>query len=409
MGAERDRLEEQPRGRAPWRRLGPYLSERAWGTVREDYSADGDAWELLPARPRALARLPLERGRARRASATTARRSASRSRSGTAATRSSRSGSSASTGPEGNHGEDAKEYWWYLDSTPTHSWMRWRYMYPQARVPVRPAASPRTGARQARSRVRARRHRRSSTTAATGRSPPTTPRRRPRTCCIRIAVAQRRPGGRRDRRAADALVPQHVVVGHRRRDAVDPARGRRARRRARTSSGRVVLAGDGSPEALFCDNETNRERLWGVAERDAVPEGRDRRPRRARRRHGQPGPDRDEGGAPLPARGRRRRDRDDRAAARARRGGLGDDFAEVMRRREAEADEFYAELTPAGASRRRGARAAPGARRDALVEAVLPLRRRSAGSTATRPARRRPSRALARAQPRVDAPRTTST
>ena len=41
------------------------------------------------------------------------------------------------TGDEGNHGEDAKEYWWYLDSTPTHSWMRWRYAYPQARVPLR--------------------------------------------------------------------------------------------------------------------------------------------------------------------------------------------------------------------------------------------------------------------------------
>src|SRR5262249_7892295 len=39
------------------------------------------------------------------------------------------------TGPEGNHGEDVKEYWWYLDSTPTHSWMRWRYMYPQAEFP----------------------------------------------------------------------------------------------------------------------------------------------------------------------------------------------------------------------------------------------------------------------------------
>ena len=39
------------------------------------------------------------------------------------------------TGPEGNHGEDAKEYWWYLDCTPTHSWMRWRYAYPQAEFP----------------------------------------------------------------------------------------------------------------------------------------------------------------------------------------------------------------------------------------------------------------------------------
>src|SRR5919205_1057772 len=40
--------------------------------------------------------------------------------------------------PEGNHGEDVKEYWWYVDSTPTHSWMRWRYMYPQAEFPYTP-------------------------------------------------------------------------------------------------------------------------------------------------------------------------------------------------------------------------------------------------------------------------------
>jgi len=47
MGAERDRLEEKLHGRAPWRRVGPYLSERAWGTVREDYSASGDAWRFF--------------------------------------------------------------------------------------------------------------------------------------------------------------------------------------------------------------------------------------------------------------------------------------------------------------------------------------------------------------------------
>jgi hypothetical protein len=48
MSAERDRLAEVPRGRAPWRRWGPYVSERAWGTVREDYSATGEAWDALP-------------------------------------------------------------------------------------------------------------------------------------------------------------------------------------------------------------------------------------------------------------------------------------------------------------------------------------------------------------------------
>ena len=116
---------------------GPYVSERQWGTVREDYSADGDAWDYFPhdhARSRAYRwgedglagfcddrAAPLPR----------------RSRCGTAATRSSRSGCSGSPAPQGNHGEDAKEYWWYLDAMPSHAWNRWRYHYPQARVPVR--------------------------------------------------------------------------------------------------------------------------------------------------------------------------------------------------------------------------------------------------------------------------------
>ena len=142
LDPERQRLADDG---GAWRRWGPYLSERAWGTVREDYSADGEAWTLVPARPRPLAGLPLERGRARR---DLRHRPAPLPRVRVlerAATRSSRSGSSASTSNEGNHGEDAKEYWWYLDSTPTHSWMRWRYLYPQARLPVR---GPRRGERR---------------------------------------------------------------------------------------------------------------------------------------------------------------------------------------------------------------------------------------------------------------------
>ena len=64
--AEQRRLEESRDRSSHWKRWGPYLSERAWGTVREDYSATATAWEYLPARPRALPRLPLERGRHRR-------------------------------------------------------------------------------------------------------------------------------------------------------------------------------------------------------------------------------------------------------------------------------------------------------------------------------------------------------
>ncbi len=64
--AEKQRLEEDRKGLQPWRRWGPYLSERQWGTVREDYSADGDAWDYLSARPRPQPGLPLGRGRPRR-------------------------------------------------------------------------------------------------------------------------------------------------------------------------------------------------------------------------------------------------------------------------------------------------------------------------------------------------------
>ncbi|MGD0556742.1 MAG: hypothetical protein ABSA93_17420 [Streptosporangiaceae bacterium] len=140
MGAERERvtgfgrLEDGLRKASPWYLWGPYVSERQWGTVREDYSADGDAWSYLPhdqARSRAYrwgedglagfsdieqrlclglalwnGRDPILKERAY-----------------------------GLTGPEGNHGEDVKEYWWYLDAVPSHAWNRWRYHYPQAAFP----------------------------------------------------------------------------------------------------------------------------------------------------------------------------------------------------------------------------------------------------------------------------------
>src|SRR4051812_43499380 len=128
-GAERAR-----RDLAEWKRWGPYLSERAWGTVREDYSADGDAWSSFPhdhARSRAyrwsedgLGGICDERQILCLAFAFWNGRDAIL-----------KERAFGLTGHEGNHGEDAKEYWWYLDSTPTHSWMRWRYAYRQRPFP----------------------------------------------------------------------------------------------------------------------------------------------------------------------------------------------------------------------------------------------------------------------------------
>jgi hypothetical protein len=132
--AEAQRLEETRLRTRHWRRWGPYVSDRAWGTVREDYSGGGTAWEYLPhdhARSRAYrwnedglagvcdrhqricfglalwnGRDPILKERL-----------------------------FGLTGNEGNHGEDVKEYYFYLDSTPTHSYMRFLYKYPHAAFP----------------------------------------------------------------------------------------------------------------------------------------------------------------------------------------------------------------------------------------------------------------------------------
>src|SRR6266404_9596620 len=134
MTAEGQRLSEDTRREKNWQRWGTYLSERQWGTVREDYSEWGNCWDYFPhdqARSRAYrwgedgllgitdreCRLcfglalwngkdPILKERL-----------------------------FGLTGPEGNHGEDVKEYYYYLDSTPTHSYMKAWYKYPQAAFP----------------------------------------------------------------------------------------------------------------------------------------------------------------------------------------------------------------------------------------------------------------------------------
>ena len=132
--AEHQRLADYRKRKTNWKKWGPYLSERSWGTVREDYSADGSAWDYFPhdhARSRAYrwgedgiagisdryqhicfalalwnGKDPILKERM-----------------------------FGLTGSEGNHGEDVKEYYFYLDSTPTHSYMKMLYKYPQAEYP----------------------------------------------------------------------------------------------------------------------------------------------------------------------------------------------------------------------------------------------------------------------------------
>ncbi len=131
MSAERDRLE---RDGAAWKRWGPYLAERAWGTVREDYSADGTAWDYFPhdhARSRVyrwnedgLAGLCDDQQHLCFALALWNERDPIL-----------KERLFGLSGTEGNHGEDVKEYYYYLDATPTHSFLRWLYKYPQVAFP----------------------------------------------------------------------------------------------------------------------------------------------------------------------------------------------------------------------------------------------------------------------------------
>jgi hypothetical protein len=134
--AEHQRLEEDRLGKEPWRRWGPYLSERQWGTVREDYSPDGNAWDYFPheqARSRAyrwgedgLAGVSDDEQRLCLALALwNGRDPILKERL------------FGLTNAQGNHGEDAKELYYYLDATPTHSYLKMLYKYPQREFPYK--------------------------------------------------------------------------------------------------------------------------------------------------------------------------------------------------------------------------------------------------------------------------------
>jgi hypothetical protein len=132
--AEEHRLAEDASRKKNWKRWGPYLSERQWGTVREDYSADGDCWNYLPhdhARSRAYrwgedGLLGITDRECRLCFALALWNTQDPIL---------KERLFGLTGPEGNHGEDVKEYYFYLDSTPTHSYMKALYKYPQSAFP----------------------------------------------------------------------------------------------------------------------------------------------------------------------------------------------------------------------------------------------------------------------------------
>jgi hypothetical protein len=340
-----------------WYLWGPYVSERQWGTVREDYSADGDAWAYLPhdhARSRAYrwgeegmaGFCDVEQRLCLGLALWNGRDPILKERM------------FGLTGAQANHGEDVKEHWWYLDAIPSHAWNRWRYHYPQGEFPY------------------------ADLLAENGRRSKFDPeyelldtgafdddrywicevdyvKADPTDLLMTVRVTNAGPD-------ADTL---HVLptVWFRNTWAWEVDADTPTLRSAGATTVAIehpflgeleLLAGpapDGSdPVALFCDNETNVARLYGAttgpahpkdAINDHVVDGADTvNPER----HGtkaslwyrllvEPG-------ATVELR-LRLRPAGSRPAKRS--AALGRDFAKAVAKRRAEADEFYAELTPA--------------------------------------------------------------
>ena len=287
------RLENGLRQAGDWYLWGPYLSERQWGTVREDYSADGDAWEYFPhdhARSRAYRWG--EDGLA--GFSDVEQRLCLGSRSGTARDPILKERIFGLTGAQGNHGEDAKEYWWYLDALPSHAWNRWRYHYPQRAFPYERPDRRERPPRQARPGVRAARHRRL-------RRRPLLDRRgrlrqgRPARPAHDGAGHQRRAGRRDAPRAADGWFRNTWSWDRRRRSRSCVPRPTARSGSTTRSSGELELVGGRRTRRLRADAAVLRERDQHRAPlRHAVG------PRRTRRtastttssrgaRHGQPG------------------------------------------------------------------------------------------------------------------------
>jgi hypothetical protein len=266
MTPEDIRLEEDRERKKHWKRWGPYLSERAWGTVREDYSPYGTAWDYFPhdhARSRAyrwnedgLAGISDRHQRICFALALWNERDPIL-----------KERLFGLTGSEGNHGEDVKEYYFYLDSTPTHSYMKCLYKYPQRAFPYADLVDE--NRRRGRGALE---YELLDTGVFEGN----------RYFDVFIEYAKGDPedllmtitvANRGDEAAALRLLPtvwfrntwawnrasRRPVVA-----AAPPAGGAAVMALEEASYGRRWLYCEGQPELLFTDNETNTRRLFGT-------------------------------------------------------------------------------------------------------------------------------------------------
>ena len=267
--AEHRRLRAADDGSEPWRAWGPYVSERAWGTVREDYSPGGTAWDYLPhdhARSRAFRWS--EDGMAGVCDRRQTFCLALALWNGVDPILKERM--FGLTGPEGNHGEDVKECWWYLDSTPTHSWMTWRYHYPQRPFPYDALVHHGRGRGDPELELV------DTGVFADDRYWAVTvdhAKAAPRDLCVRITVANRGPDPATLHVLPTLWFRNTWAWGRPGDDAVPliSAQGDATLHAEHATLGRLVLHGEPGATPLLCDNETNAQRLFGVPGRSPHP------------------------------------------------------------------------------------------------------------------------------------------
>jgi hypothetical protein len=243
---------------------GPYLAERAWGTVREDYSADGDAWNYVTHdQARSYAYRWSEDGLAGICDAEQRLCFAFAFWNGVDPILKERI--FGLSGPEGNHGEDAKELWWYLDATPDSSRLAWRYVYPQSPFPY--AELVEENARRTRLDPEFELVDTGVLDGGVWIVDVEYAQAGPDDICIRLAA--------RNRSAAAATLDVLPTLWFRntwRWGDGTPIPTLREEDGAIVAEhetlGRYVLDGSGAPQLLFCDNEPNARRLWNT---DGVP------------------------------------------------------------------------------------------------------------------------------------------
>ena len=256
-----------------WRQWGPFVAARAWGTVREDYSADGEAWTFFPhdhARSRAYRWN--EDGLAAVCDRDQTLCLGLALWNGVDPILKERP--FGLTGPEGNHGEDVKECYWHLDATPTHSWLRWRYHYPQRAFPYEDLVGQNAGRGQDEPEYEL-----LDTDAFAGDRywvvDVTYAKAAPDDLCLTVEVTNAGP------EPATLHVLPHLWFrntwawggseGPMPSIEIGPSGGLVARHERLGPYSMAYDAGLGGARALFCDNETNGPRLFQAPGRSAYP------------------------------------------------------------------------------------------------------------------------------------------